>query len=76
MDRDVNDAFKFNQETEMVPVLGLISSQLNNSTSGKTEVKSGESVASSIQANHHPALISLIADDLSLAPEQIHDFEL
>jgi len=33
-------------------------------------------VASSIQDNHHPALLSLLAGELSIAPEEIHDFEL
>ena len=76
MDRDVNTAFKFNQETEMVPILGFVTSQLNNTSGEQSEGKPDSIVASSIQANHHPALISLLAEELSLAPEQIHDFEL
>ncbi|KAF5322394.1 hypothetical protein D9619_000448 [Psilocybe cf. subviscida] len=78
LDRNVNDSFKFNQETEFVPILGLIESELNatpqstkDDAPGSVEIK-----ASSIQENHHPALLSLIASELSIAPEEIHDFEL
>lgn len=75
----MNDSLKFNQETEFVPILGLIESELNatpqatkaEATGGSADVK-----ASSIQENHHPALLSLIASELSIAPEEIHDFEL
>ncbi|KAI0796575.1 aspartyl aminopeptidase [Abortiporus biennis] len=73
LERDVNTAFKFNQETEFVPILSIIESQLNEKTpEKKPETKS----ASNIQDNHHPALLSLIAEELSVAPEEIHDFEL
>ncbi|KXN83720.1 Aspartyl aminopeptidase [Leucoagaricus sp. SymC.cos] len=57
LDRNVNENFKFNQETEFVPILGMIE-------------------ASSIQENHHPAFLSLLAEEMSVAPEEIHDFEL
>lgn len=72
VDRLSGDNFKFNTETEFVPILGLVESQLNS--------KQGESKdkpkATSIQENHHPALLSLLANELSVAPEYIHDFEL
>jgi aspartyl aminopeptidase len=71
LDRDVNTSFKFNQETEFVPIVGLIDSQLNAETKNL-----GNSSASSIQDNHHPALLSVLANELSVAPEEIHDFEL
>ncbi|KAL5487988.1 hypothetical protein ACEPAI_6096 [Sanghuangporus weigelae] len=72
LDRGVNDAFKFNQETEMIPILGLVSAQLNEPKTKKTEPKQ----ASNIHDDHHPALLSLLAEELSMNPEQIHDFEL
>ncbi|KAF8211217.1 aspartyl aminopeptidase [Mycena galopus ATCC 62051] len=72
LDRNVNESFKFNQETEFVPILGQIASQLN----ATKESDSGPKKASSIQDNHHPALLSLLASELSIAPEEIHDFEL
>ncbi|KAH7887840.1 peptidase M18 [Phlebopus sp. FC_14] len=71
LDRDTNNSFKFNQESEFVPVLGLIEKELN------AEAKTLDNdVASSIQANHHPALLAILASELSVAPEEIHDFEL
>ena len=74
VERGVNDAFKFSQETEMVPVLGLVSSQLNGPADDKKKTETKE--ASSIQDDHHPALLSLLAEELSINPEQIHDFDL
>ena len=71
MDRTGGDNFKFNTETEFVPILAL-EAQLN-STEGAP--KSSTS-ATSIQDNHHPALLSLLASELSVAPELIHDFEV
>ncbi|RDB22654.1 Aspartyl aminopeptidase [Hypsizygus marmoreus] len=78
LDRNVNDSFKFNQETEFVPILGLIESQLNSPKDGANgkEEKPDTAKASSIQANHHSELLALLASELSVAPEEIHDFEL
>jgi aspartyl aminopeptidase len=80
VDRSVNDNFKFNQETEFLPILGMIESQLNAQTIDESE-KKGESrkvpkIASSVQEYHHPALLQLLATELSVSPEEIHDFEL
>ena len=78
MDRGVNDNFKFNQETEFVPILGRIESLLNQP--GKdNDPPAGqptEKKASSIQDNHHSALLSLIAEELSVSADAVHDFEL
>lgn len=82
VDRNVNDTFKFNQETEFVPILGLMEAQLNatkedsGDDKGSKTPKRNLDAASSVQANHHPALLSLLATELSIAPEEIHDFEL
>lgn len=77
MERGVNDSFKFNQETEFVPIAGLVASELN-AKAEKTETSEAESKSSatSIQDNHHSALLALLASELSVAPEEIHDFEL
>lgn len=77
----MNDNFKFNQETEFIPILGLMESQLNAPADDSDDEKEDKrtkrvGVASSIQSNHHPALLSLLAGELSIAPEEIHDFEL
>ncbi|EGO00625.1 hypothetical protein SERLA73DRAFT_178481 [Serpula lacrymans var. lacrymans S7.3] len=81
LDRNVNDSLKFNKETEFVPILGLIASQLNggadSSEDGKeSNVPKPNANPSSIQENHHPALLAALAQELSIAPEEIHDFEL
>lgn len=85
VDRNVNDNFKFNQETEFIPILGLIANQLNTTPEDSLsddkakdvarEKRAGQA-ASSIQENHHPALLSLLSNELSVAPEEIHDFEM
>lgn len=54
-----------------MPIAGLIKDQLNTETKNP-----GQTLASSIQENHHPALLSILANELSVAPEEIHDFEL
>jgi len=71
LDRNVNDNFKFNQETEFVPILSQIADKFNND-----KVQKQADLASSIQENHHPALLSLLAQELNISPEEIHDFEL
>ncbi|KAG5636853.1 hypothetical protein H0H81_006605 [Sphagnurus paluster] len=82
LDRNVNETFKFNQETEFVPILGLMENQLNaikgeSSDNGdKSERREASQKASSIQANHHSELLALLAGELSVAAEEIHDFEL
>ncbi|KAG0709526.1 peptidase M18 [Suillus ampliporus] len=74
LDRGTNDNFKFNQETEFVPILGLIAETLNKTKGDKVSPPNAQ--ATSIQGNHHPALLSVIADELSVSAEEIHDFEL
>ncbi|KAG8825260.1 hypothetical protein FRC17_008780, partial [Serendipita sp. 399] len=90
LDRSVNENFKFNQETEFMPVLGLsIASQLNNpivaaqketgeqqadQPENKTKKNGGNGL--DIAPNHHPAILHLLAEELSVKPEEIHDFEL
>lgn len=80
MDRNVNENFKFNQETEFTPVLGMMESELNTTNKQDTEEDAQNAKtaqrASSIQENHHPAFLSLLSEELSVAPEEIHDFEL
>ena len=70
----MNDGFKFNRETEFVPIAGLVEADLSKTESSSTDTKTPG--ASSIQENHHPALLALLAEELSVAPQEIHDFEL
>lgn len=71
MDRSTDQGFKFNQETEFMPILGLIESQLNS-----PPATSNSDDASSIRDNHHPELLALLSSELSVSPEEIHDFDL
>ncbi|OJT10211.1 Aspartyl aminopeptidase [Trametes pubescens] len=73
LDRLSGNDFQFNTETEFVPILGRVAAQLNSSSK---EDAASTPDASSIQDNHHPALLSLLAEELSVSPEFIHDFEL
>lgn len=73
LDRSVNDGFKFNQETEFVPILGLISDQLNAKPADSLKE---DTPPVGIAHNHHPQLLSLLAEELSVAEEHIQDFEL
>ena len=70
------DNFKFNLETEMVPVLGLVESQFNKVNKSNDAENERASEGSSIQNNHHSALLNLLAKELKVQPNQIHDFEL
>lgn len=71
MDRAVSEGFKFNKETEFVPIAGLVENKLN------AEVPADKDAgASSIQNNHHSALLAVLSEELSVSPEEIHDFEL
>ena len=80
LDRTQNEAMKYNQETGMQAILGLIDAQVN--------AEAGQASASgstAITANHHPRLLELVAKELSASGSaagtqvqvaDIHDFEL
>jgi aspartyl aminopeptidase len=76
VDRSASDNFKFNTETEFTPILGLLASNLNAPTDKVQSNDNNEHAASSIQDNHHPALLALLAEEMNVKPEEIHDFEL
>ena len=71
MDRTAGADFKFNEETELIPIFGLIESQLNS-----PPASSNPDDASSIQEDHHPELLALLSSELSVSPEAIYDLEL
>jgi aspartyl aminopeptidase len=76
VERSSSDNFKFNTETEFTPILGLLASNLNAPTDKVQSNDNNEQGASSIQDNHHPALLALLAEEMNVKPEEIHDFEL
>ena len=75
MERGAADNFKFNTETEFTPILGLLASDLNT-PADKVKSSGNEQTASSIQNNHHSVLLSVLAEELNVKPDEIHDFEL
>lgn len=62
LDRGANDSFAPNKETSLVPVLGSVIKQTLENTVGKD--------------GHNTALVALLAEKLSIAPEDIQNFEL
>jgi aspartyl aminopeptidase len=76
VDRQSADNFKFNTETEFTPILGLLASNLNAPADQGQNNGKNEQTASSIQDNHHPVLLALLSEEMSVKPEEIHDFEL
>ncbi|WFD29474.1 aspartyl aminopeptidase [Malassezia sp. CBS 17886] len=67
LNRTQNDAFTFNQEDNMQPVLGLADA-LNDCA--------GEAGSTPAAQRHHPALLGLLAQELGCPVDHIHDFEL
>jgi aspartyl aminopeptidase len=64
LNREVKEAFKFNDETHLLPIIGTaVDEQLNNN-------------GSDIEKNHHSVLLQLIADELKCSISQIRDLEL
>lgn len=76
VERGSSDNFKFNTETEFTPILGLLASDLNAPKDKVQSTDNNDHTASSIQNNHHPVLLSLLAEELNVKPDEIHDFEL
>ncbi|XP_038999307.1 probable aspartyl aminopeptidase [Hibiscus syriacus] len=72
LDRGVNDGFKVNTQSHLVPVLATsIKAELNKAVSvnGPTDKTMNKS-------SHHALLLQIIADKLGCQPDQICDFEL
>lgn len=61
------------QETEMVPVLGLASAQLNKAPSNPD---GPDDNALNTQKNHHSVFLNLLSEETGFSPDEIHDFEL
>ena len=76
VDRSASNELKFNKETEFIPILGLVSAQLNSLQGSESKSDKAEVTAEDVQDNHHPALLALLAEELSVKAEEIHDFEL
>lgn len=74
LDRDVNQKFEFNKETQLLPIAGLAETAESSGDSKSDEEFS--SIKAMIE-RHNEDLLKLIADDLSLqSVSDIEDFEL
>lgn len=81
--------FKFNKETEFLPILGLVAEQLNTAVPGErtgtpfsgrnSPVKGAKVDEAGIldqESRHHPLLLAVLADELGCSIGDIQDFEL
>jgi aspartyl aminopeptidase len=75
LNREVKEAFKFNEESNMVPILATaVEEQLNGSAGEQKNQQSA--TATDMQQNHHSILLKLLAEELQVAVEDIKDLEL
>ncbi|CAK7203555.1 hypothetical protein SEUCBS139899_006289 [Sporothrix eucalyptigena] len=85
---DRSSEFNPNKETELFPIAGLVSAELNKMAADEASVvtDSDDGTASSATAappplqpmteRHHPVLIDIIAKEAGVSPEDVADFEL
>ncbi|KAL5076498.1 hypothetical protein RYX36_015482 [Vicia faba] len=85
LDRGVNDGFKVNTQTHLVPILATsLKAEVNKVPSENGSVESGKQndgkkendKTGSSNAKHHPILLQLLASKLECEPDDICDFEL
>ncbi|CAI1763346.1 hypothetical protein SEUBUCD646_0O02800 [Saccharomyces eubayanus] len=76
LDRDVNQKFEFNRESQLLPIGGLQKDKTEASPAKETD-ESGFSSIKTIVERHHKELLELVAKELAIdAIEDIEDFEL
>ncbi|KEI39236.1 uncharacterized protein L969DRAFT_94311 [Mixia osmundae IAM 14324] len=81
LERTQNETFKYNLETEMVPIIGMVDKTLNAPVP-TTATAAQPTNPLDLSAHHQPMLLSLLATSLSeitgktIEPQQIHDFDL
>jgi aspartyl aminopeptidase len=80
LDRGVNDGFKVNTQTHLLPILATsLKAEANKVSSESNSVESGNKEndkTGSSNAKHHPILLQLLARKLECEPDDICDFEL
>ncbi|GAA5902125.1 hypothetical protein JCM6882_006707 [Rhodosporidiobolus microsporus] len=84
LDRTQNESFKYNPETQQVPILALANKELNKHFAEENNSTVDVSFADplDITSHHHPILLHTVARQLGeqlgtqITPQQIHDFEL
>ncbi|CAL5202830.1 unnamed protein product [Lathyrus oleraceus] len=85
LDRGVNDGFKVNTQTHLLPILATsLKAEVNKVSSENGSVESGKQndgkkendKTGSSNTKHHPILLQLLASKLECEPDDICDFEL
>lgn len=85
LDRGVNDGFKVNTQSHLLPVLATsVKAELNKVASENSPVESGSSIdgkkadekSTSENQKHHSLLLQLLAAEVGCEPDDICDFEL
>ncbi|KAJ2065036.1 hypothetical protein GGI17_000637 [Coemansia sp. S146] len=66
LDRSVREAFTYNKETHLTPILATVAKALNGDNASDKNIKCA----------HHPILLDRIAKELSVEVADIADFEL
>lgn len=75
LNRTANEAFKFNQEDNLQPILGL--EDALNATADKLNAQANHGVGTpTMESKHHPVLLQLLAEELGCQVSHIQDFEL
>ena len=72
---DRQETFSFNKETQLFPIAGLVSAELNRKDEAETEGDDFEPLKLVTQ-RHHPYLIKVVAESAKVDPSSIVDFEL
>lgn len=79
---DRQETFSHNKETQLFPIAGLVTAELNQPANENKEEnghQSGDEGSSPFKEpsqRHHPHLIEIIAKEIDVAPNDILDFEL
>lgn len=81
---DRQETFSFNKETQLFPIVGLVSAELKRQDGKKNKDSSDEAEEENKQftplkaltTRHHPHIVELIAADAGVTPESVVDFEL
>lgn len=83
---DRQETFAFNKETQLFPIAGLISAELNRQTKAGGDANASSPAAETdsdvfsplkpIAERHHPYIVELIANEAGVAPADVLDFEM
>lgn len=78
---DRQESFSFNKETQLFPIAGLVSAELNRQgkteeTMKKDDVDEPFKPLKVLTERHHPYIVELIATEAGVEPSDLVDFEM